>query len=111
MKLPPDDIVPADLIWDKVKNRLVKCGSKYDPLGKPVPMWLYMLFEAQELRGGQHLGPMAARIMNAVFIGLMKADPESVLSIPGWKPTLGKDGKFTIADLLQPASAHAAGVS
>jgi hypothetical protein len=111
MKLPSGEILPASLIWSKVKDRLVKSGSNYDPSGKPVPMWLYMLFEAQELRGGKHLGPMAARIINSVFIGLMKADPESVLSIPGWKPTLGKDGKFTIADLLQPASAQAAGVS
>jgi hypothetical protein len=101
MRLKEDEKVPNDLIWSKVKERLVESGSSYDPSGKPVPMWLYILFEAQELRGGRHLGPMAARIVSDVFIGLLKADPESVLSIPGWKPSLGKNDQFTIADLLQ----------
>jgi hypothetical protein len=103
MKLAKDQVVSRDLIWDKMKEQLTRSGSSYDPSGKPVPMWLYILFEAQELANAEHLGPMAARIVSAVFIGLLKADPESILSVPGWKPTLGTDGKFSIVDLLKMA--------
>jgi hypothetical protein len=103
LKLGSNQLVPRDVIWSQVKDRLKQSGSSYDPSGKPVPLWLYILFEAQELAGGEHLGPMASRIVSDVFVGLLKADPQSILSVKNWKPSLGADGNFGIADLLRMA--------
>jgi hypothetical protein len=108
LKIPKDQIISDELIWSKVKRGLERSRSKYDPYGKPVPLWLYILFEAQELAEGQRLGPLGAQIISAVFIGLMKADSESILSNPDWKPTLGENGRFGIADLLRMAEAQKA---
>jgi hypothetical protein len=104
-KLGIQKVVSADLIWEKTKERLERSGSNYDPYGKPVPLWFYILFEAQEFANGEHLGPVAARIISDVFVGLLKGDPESFLSKkPDWRPTLGANpGKFGIADLLRIA--------
>jgi len=108
-KIPKNQVISDEVIWDRVKERLERSGSKkYDPHGKPVPLWLYILFEAQQFEQGQHLGTLGAQIISAVFIGLMKADSESILSNPDWKPTLGKNGRFGIADLLRMAEAQKA---
>ena len=102
--LKRQEIVPADLIWSKVKQRLVRAGSQYDPTGQPVPLFLYVLFEAQELANSKHLGPLAGRIVSDVFIGLLKGDPDSFLSVnPNWTPQFGSNGDFDITDLLELA--------
>jgi Animal haem peroxidase len=101
LNLTGTQFVPRRVIWDQVRERLKRAGSTYDPGDRPVPLWLYILFEAQELAHSEHLGPMAARIVSDVFVSLMLADPQSVLSIPNWKPTLGTNGSFGIADLLR----------
>jgi hypothetical protein len=111
LRIPKEMLVSKDFIWAAITERLRRAGSKYDPSGKPVPLWLYILFEAQELARGEHLGPVGGRLVSDVFLGLMKADPESVLSIKNWKPTLAGDGKFDIGDLLGFASKSNSGRS
>jgi hypothetical protein len=74
-------------------------------LHEATPLWYYILKEAQVRSGGERLGPVGARIVAEVFVGLVEGDSESFLRVDGnaWKPTLpGKvKGKFTMADLLQ----------
>jgi hypothetical protein len=66
------------------------------------PLWFYILKEAEHRGSGDRLGPVGARIVTEVLIGLLRADPTSYLSVaPDWQPTLPAAGPiFGLADLL-----------
>jgi hypothetical protein len=68
------------------------------------PLWFYILKEAQLRGGGERLGPVGARIVAEVFVGLVEGDSESFLAQePAWTPTLPsrQRGSFTMSDLLE----------
>jgi hypothetical protein len=74
-------------------------------LERSTPLWFYVLKEAEVVEGGQRLGPVGARIVGEVFVGLLQSDPDSYLtSEPSWLPTLptrsGDTGDFQTTDLL-----------
>ena len=71
------------------------------------PLWYYILREAEwyatwssaedpqgsgahggeaDIFGGHHLGPMGSTIVLETFLGLLVADPFSILHKPGWRP-------------------------
>ena len=53
------------------------------------PLLYYILKEAELREDGLRLGPMGARIVAEVFIGLLQLDPDSYLNMqPDWAPTL-----------------------
>lgn len=71
------------------------------------PLWFYVLREAAKRAGGEHLGPVGARIVTEVFIGLLEGDRSSFLSQDReWKPFLPtlnashKGKSFAMVDLL-----------
>jgi hypothetical protein len=70
------------------------------------PLWYYILKEAA-LLDGAHLGPVGARIVAEVLIGLLWGDPLSYLSVqPDWTPFLPRcdgtaEGPYTLADLVK----------
>jgi hypothetical protein len=67
------------------------------------PLWFYILKEARACGSGDQLGPVGGRIVAEVFIGLLRADPDSCLTAdPSWTPTLpGRDrASFSLTDLL-----------
>jgi hypothetical protein len=67
------------------------------------PLWFYVLKEA-ERGGGRRLGPVGARIVAEVLIGLLAGDPQSFLSQePGFRPQppFTRRGKFGMAELLR----------
>jgi hypothetical protein len=67
------------------------------------PLWYYVLKEAHVFEGGQHLGPVGARIVGEVIVRLLMADSASYLSVePTWQPTLPAErgGDFLMTDLL-----------
>ncbi len=69
------------------------------------PLWLYILKEAENLKGGERLGPVGARIVGEVLVGIIDADPESFRSVdPDWVPTLPghRPGSFGLAGILVP---------
>lgn len=75
---------------------------------EPTPLWFYILKESElhrqeESLGGRRLGPVGARIVAEVLLGLLRGDPQSYFSVnPGWEPTLPKAGEeFTVADLIK----------
>ena len=48
------------------------------------------------------LGPVGGRIVAEVFIGILQGDSMSYLQQDSdWKPTLGQDEDFKMADLLR----------
>jgi hypothetical protein len=70
---------------------------------KSTPLWFYILKEAELMENGLRLGPVGARIVGEVFIGLLKADESSYLAArPNWTPVLpsATPGEFRITDLL-----------
>lgn len=82
--------------------------SELQPLGfgldRQTPLWYYILKEAEEREGGNRLGPLGARLVAEVFIGLLQGDHFSYLAQnPTWRPSLGTAGDFKIADLLAAA--------
>ena len=71
-------------------------------LDKETPLWYYILKEAEVREDGRTLGPVGGRLVAEVFIGLLQGDHMSYLrQDPDWRPTLGRDGGFEIADLLR----------
>jgi hypothetical protein len=67
------------------------------------PLWYYILKEAEQLGGGDHLGPVGATIVAETFVGLVQGSPSSYLSAsPAFVPSLGAvPGDFTMVDLLK----------
>lgn len=73
-------------------------------LDQSTPLWYYVLKEAEVMENGFRLGPVGARIVGEVFIGLLQADPSAYVSAkPDWKPTLpaATPGTFRMTDLLR----------
>jgi hypothetical protein len=70
---------------------------------RATPLWYYILKEAQVRSVGARLGPMGARLVAEVFVGLVQGDKDSFLSQPGWTPTLPAQtpGTFLMTDLLR----------
>jgi nucleoid-associated protein YgaU len=71
------------------------------------PLWFYLLAEAKH-RGpsggkGQRLGKVGSTIVAEVLIGLARRSQDSILTTPGWKPTIpaAHSGRFELADLLR----------
>ena len=72
------------------------------------PLWFYILREADVFENGARLGPVGARIIAEVFIGLLEGDKLSYLAQePDWEPSFptidaSKTGEdFTIIDMLK----------
>ncbi len=80
------------------------------PAPRPQPLWLYVLREAEESADGRRLGPVAARIVAEVMVGILAADPNSYLNVaPDWQPSTSMlapgSTAFELKDLI-----HAAGL-
>jgi hypothetical protein len=69
---------------------------------RSTPLWYYVLKEAEVVEGGLRLGPVGARVVAEVFVGLLESDSDSFLNaadpfVPSFGPT---PGAFTMVDLL-----------
>lgn len=73
-------------------------------LDRRTPLWFYVLREAERTQNGERLGPVGARIVAEVFVGLLEGDPASYLQQDrSWVPSLpsaGGAGSFEMTDLL-----------
>jgi hypothetical protein len=71
---------------------LTDIGSVYRPFATSTPLWYYLPAEAKVAADGLNLGPVGGRIVTETLIGLLRADPESYLSVyPEFTPFLGTD--------------------
>lgn len=80
--------------------------AELQPFGmdRSTPLWFYILKEAELMEAGLRLGPVGARIVGEVFIGLLQADSDSYLVAErNWKPVLpsATPGDFRVTDLLK----------
>jgi heme peroxidase len=69
------------------------------------PLLYYVLKEAEVVEKGARLGPVGARVIAEVFIGLLQLDPRSYLKLqPDWVPMLqtqsGTPESFGMIDFL-----------
>jgi hypothetical protein len=68
------------------------------------PLWYYILREAKVVNKGIRLGPVGARIVAEVIIGLIAADSLSFLGVqPNWQPApplANGDGEFGMPELI-----------
>jgi nucleoid-associated protein YgaU len=69
------------------------------------PLWYYTLAEAKHFHNGAHLGPVGSTLVAEVLIGLVRRSTDSILTQPGWTPSLpsARPGTFELADLLRLA--------
>jgi hypothetical protein len=72
------------------------------------PLWYYILAESQQYFKKNdtpiRLGPVGARIVAEVFIGLLLGDRHSYLSqAPCWEPDFAVHGRFGMAELINMA--------
>jgi hypothetical protein len=82
-------------------------------LDRSMPLFFYILREADVINDGLHLGPVGGRIVAEVFLGLLQNDPEVYLAVgesgsAPWRPTLAQRNgtvgdDFTMVDLLTVA--------
>lgn len=98
--LPSGQAVAAAMGLEPLKDEQLAPA----PAGR-APLWFYVLHEAKELAEGLHLGPVGGRIVGETLLGLLRADPQSYLTLePSWTPTLptrhGDPLRFDMADLL-----------
>ena len=83
------------------------------------PLWFYVLAEAAHRNAepghsdDHRLGPVGSTIVAEVLIGLVRRSEDSILSTPGWTPSLPakNPGEFDLADLLRFAGVLAGGAA
>ncbi len=87
------------------------------------PLWTYILAEAayenhnkqvsngsiqtNSRRDPERLGPVGGRIVAETFVGLLKADPTSILNNPSWTPDkrfMSEYDKFRFSDVVKVAT-------
>ncbi len=87
----------------------VSLGDVQAAFREQMPLWYYILKEAEIVHGGARLGPVGGRIVAETMAGLLHADRFSFLNMePLWEPQAGRHGcrqagNFGIADLLAHA--------
>lgn len=104
-----------DRITQLSTEAITQAGLSDSPITSGIPLWLYVLAEAEVIgretaagtfEKGEGLGPVGARIISEVLIGLLELDEESFLGTNrNWAPdpefnTIGKILSSTNSDLL-----------
>lgn len=105
MGLPSGQAVAKAMGLEPLTNEQLNIGAE---IGSEAPLWYYILKEAElEPVSGKQLGPVGARIVGEVFVGLAKGDPNSFVNVdPMWTPKstgmIEMEGdKFELKDILR----------
>ncbi|PYQ78162.1 MAG: hypothetical protein DMG01_12365 [Acidobacteria bacterium] len=78
--LPSGEAIAEHLGEEPLTPREVGAASEGSP--DATPLWYYILREADVRCGGNRLGPVGARIVGDVLVGLLDLDPTSVRHAP-----------------------------
>jgi hypothetical protein len=98
--LPSGEAVAEELGVEPLSEAELALPGDWDA---GTPLWLYILKEARARAGGDQLGPVGARIVGEVLVGVIDRDPESwPVNDAGWQPTVPGEHRhgFGLADLL-----------
>ncbi|MCE7028114.1 peroxidase family protein [Jiella avicenniae] len=84
------------------------------PEGHPIPLWLYVLGEAQNQNGGERLGTIGSVIVGETIAGIIAYDDQSVLNAPlpsegpVWEPiaTVRDEKRYSMPDVVRHLQAH-----
>ena len=100
------DIAKAMGVTRLGNSDLAELNSFLPRFVESMPLFYYVLKEAELLQDGLRLGPVGGRIVGEVFVGLLQLDTESYLTVqPNWLPTLptfgGAPESFRIIDFLK----------
>ncbi len=80
-------------------------GHVWEKDDREAPLFLYILEEARIQSDGEQLGDVGGRIVAEVMIGLLRADPTSILNTNFVSP-LTDTAAFTMADMIHQAGWH-----
>ncbi|MEM7041304.1 MAG: hypothetical protein AAF543_00700, partial [Pseudomonadota bacterium] len=69
------------------------------------PLFLYVMEEARVQTEGEQLGEVGGRLVAEVIIGLLRADPGSILNQNFVSPLTGTSS-YTMADMIHHAGYH-----
>lgn len=85
------------------QTAMVTAGGIQSLKVEELPLWAYILAEAEVFHGGNQMGPVGGLIVGEVMMGLLKCDDAGILRDPFWRPTLpsASPRKFTFADLVK----------
>jgi len=88
------------------ESELAELKTFAPSLVSSTPLFYYILKEAELVEDGMRLGPVGARIVGEVFIGLLQYDPEAYINHQSnWLPTLptfgGTPESFRMIDFLR----------
>ncbi|WP_229074594.1 LysM peptidoglycan-binding domain-containing protein [Actinoplanes sp. DH11] len=99
--LTPQQLLAATGDENGDQARALRQGS----LLTRTPLWYYILAEAQVAHQGARLGRVGSTMVAEVLIGLIRRSADSILKVPGWRPSLpaAKPGTYELADLLRLA--------
>lgn len=116
-RAPPVGTPSGDAELDALRAERRAIGQRFRQAhGDHTPLWYYVLREAEwygvtkdpgDIRGGQHLGPLASAIIADTFIGLLEADADSYRKVPGWEPldVISNGNTFGLPEMLKWALA------
>ena len=84
------------------RSQLAELAAVHPLFVASTPLWYYLLKEADVFEQGLRLGPVGARLIAEVFIGLLQSDPDAYVNdLPSFVPRLGAvPGRFDMVDLL-----------
>jgi hypothetical protein len=104
--LPSGQRIAREMGLPELSNtELAELGPIRHSFVESTPLFYYVLKEAELREDGLRLGPVGARIVAEVFIGLLQRDLDSYLRLqPNWVPTLpthdGTPQSFRMIDFL-----------
>ena len=77
-------------------------GDASTELLSSTPLWFYILHEAFTREDGHRLGPVGARIVGEVLVGLIQTDPAAADRPRDWSPLIPvrQPGKVLMEDIL-----------
>jgi hypothetical protein len=88
-------------------ERLKSAGFGPNSLTSPIPLWLFILLEAEITQASQRLGELGSHIVDEFLLGSLRCDEASVLyavreDLKGWGPTetIAKLRRYSIPDLV-----------
>jgi hypothetical protein len=116
LSLPQHNLL-RHVTWGIPAGQHIAEAMGYQPLHLPelapyglglesqTPLWYYVLAEAELIGDGIVLGPVGARIVGEVLIGLLQLDPRSYLRVqPDWRPTFPRMTDLLRCARVDPAS-------